>query len=60
MQIARQTAEEHAKSLESYISEGEKLAKDLGNRGPVVLTNGQARENSRPVSELGLRIRRCY
>ena len=35
MQIARQTAEEHAKSLESYISEGENLAKDLGNRGPV-------------------------
>ena len=35
MQVARQTAEEHAKSLESYISEGENLAKDLGNRGPV-------------------------
>ena len=35
MQIARQTAEEHAKSLESYISEGENLAKDLGTRGPV-------------------------
>ena len=35
MQIAQQTAEEHAKSLGSYISEGANLAKDLGNRGPV-------------------------